>query len=115
MTYGVRIWGAKGALELDETSFSVRVIYSGLVSRPTGITYVDIAVPGCDPATCSAVCVPVVPYPADPNSQNLYAIQQEPQVFNGYVRVWIVNRNIQASASPAPALETQRLLVMRYR
>lgn len=115
MSFGIRNWGPTGLLELDENSFTVRVIYSGLVTRPAGTSFTDIAVPGCDPATCSAVSVPVSPYPADPSGQDLSAVQQEPQVLSGLVRVWFVNRNIAGSASPAPALATQRLLVMRYR
>lgn len=115
MSYGARVWGATGLLELDENSFSVRVIYSALVTRPAGTNYIDIAVPGCSPSTCNAVSVPVSPYPADPSAQDLYAIQQEPEVLNGAVRVWFINRMIQGSASPAPALATQRVMVMRYK
>lgn len=113
MAFGLRIWGQNGNLELDETSFTVRVIYSGLVT--VSGRSADISVPGCDPSTCSAVSIPVSAYPADPNAQNLYAIQQEPEVLSGLVRVWAVNRNIAASAQPAPALSTQRVIVMRYR
>jgi len=114
MSYGARVWGPTGLLELDENSFSVRVIYSALV-RPAGTSYIDIAVPDCNPSTCNAVSIPVSPYPADPSAQDLYAIQQEPEVLNGAVRVWFINRMIQGSASPAPALATQRVMVMRYK
>lgn len=115
MSYGARVWGPTGLLELDESSFTVRVIHSSLVTRPAGTSFSDIAVPDCDPATCNAVCIPVSAYPVDPNAQDLYAIQQEPEVLSGLVRVWFVNRNISGNATPAPALATQRLLVMRYR
>jgi hypothetical protein len=115
MSFGARVWGPTGLLELDETSFTVRVIYSGLVTRTAGANYLDIAVSGCDPATCNAVSIPVSPYPADPSSQDLNAVQQEPEVLTGLVRVWFINRNIAGSASPAPALATQRVMVMRYK
>lgn len=115
MSYGARVWGPTGLLELDENSFTVQVIYSALVTRPAGTLYSDITVAGCDPATCSAVCVPTAPYPEDPSAQNLNAIQYEPQVMSGAVRVWYVNRSINPSSPPAPGLATQRLLVMKYR
>lgn len=115
MSYGARVWGPTGLLELDENSFTVRVIYSGLVTRSAN-NYVDVVVPGCDPATCSAVCIPIGPYPQDPNAQNFAAIQQEPQVLNGAVTVWFVNRTfVGQNPPPAPATATQRLIVMRYR
>ena len=115
MTYGARVWGPTGLLELDENSFTVRVIYSGLVTRNAN-NFTDVAVLGCDPTTCSAVCIPVAPYPQDPSAQTLAAIQQEPQVLSGAVRVWFVNRNLVGqNPPPAPATSTQRLIVMRYR
>jgi len=115
MSYGIRVWGPTGLLELDENSFTVRVIHSSLITRPAGTSYSDIAVAGCDPTTCNAVCIPVSEYPADPSAQNLYAIQYEPEVAYGFVRVWYVNRGIDPSSPPAPGLATQRLLVMKYR
>ena len=114
MSFGARVWGPTGLLELDETSFTVRVIYSAVVESPNG-RFVDIAVPGCDPSNCNAVAIPVTPYPADSSAQNLYAIQFEPEVLVGAVRVWCVNRNIAPTSSPAPALAAQRVLVMRYK
>jgi len=114
MSYGIRAWGPTGLLELDENSFTVRVIYSGIVSPGFG-RFVDIAVAGCNPATCSAVVIPISPYPADPSAQDLYAIQFEPEVFTGGVRVWSVNRGIDPSGTPGPGLAAQRLLVMKYR
>nr|DAV90174.1 MAG TPA: hypothetical protein [Bacteriophage sp.] len=35
MSFGARVWGPTGLLELDETSFTVRVIYSGF-AKTTG-------------------------------------------------------------------------------
>lgn len=113
MTYGMRTKGPSGNLELDENSFTVRVIYSALVPRSTGY-FVDIPVAGADPATCQSIIVPAGPYPQDPNAQNLYAVQFEPQTLMGVVRVWFTNRNITGN-QPSAGLATQRLLVMRYR
>jgi len=113
MTYGMRTKWAIGNVELDESSFTVRIIYSSLVPRSNGY-YVDIPVPGADPATCQSVIIPAGPYPQDPNAQNLSAVQFEPQTLVGSVRVWFTNRNITGS-QPSTGLATQRLLVMRYR
>lgn len=113
MSAGMRIWGPTGALELDETSFTVRVIYSGLVARNSGVRNVFVSLPGVTPATHSAICLPIGAYPQDPNAQNAYAVQFEPQVVNDGVYVWFGNRNAPADA--ATGLSTQRLLVMRYK
>lgn len=116
MSSGMRIWGPTGALELDETSFTVRVILSALVTRPALAEYLDVSVPGADPATCNAVVIPIGSY-TDPNnnSQDAYRRQFEPQVLNNLVRVWFRNRALSSADVPAIALGTQRLLVMRYR
>lgn len=116
MIYGVRVWGATGALELDESSFTVRVIYSALVTKgppnASGPRNTYIAIAGVDPSTHSAICIPVGAYPQDPNAQDSYAAQFEPQVVAGGVYVWFCNRS---QSNSIMALGTQRLLVMRYR
>lgn len=116
MSFGMRIWGAKGALQLDETSFSVRVVYSQLVTKNppniSGARNVFISIPEVNPSTHSAICIPVGSYPQDPNAQDSYATQFEPQVVSGGVYIWFANRN-QPTATMA--LGTQRVIVMRYR
>lgn len=114
MSYGIRIWGANGALELDETSFSVRVVYSDIVQAgvPAPGRSRTIPISGVSPSTHSAVCIPIGAYPQDPNAQNLNAIQYEPQVYEGGVIVWFGNRT---QPSGSVGLAQQRLLVMRYR
>lgn len=109
MSYGIRIWGPTGTLELDETSFTVGVIYSALVAKSAG-RYVDIAVAGVEPTKYSAVCVPIAPY--NTSGQFISAIGFIPEVLSGVVRVWFGNRQ---SASGPLGSSTQRLLVMRYR
>lgn len=113
MIYGMRTKGATGNVELDENSFTVRVIYSALVPKSAGY-YVDVPIPGVDPATCQSIVIPAGPYPQDPNAQDLYAVQFEPQTFIDFVRVWFANRNITGN-QPSAGLATQRLLVMRYK
>lgn len=116
MIYGVRVWGASGGLELDESSFTVRVIYSALITKGppniSGPRSAYIAIAGVDPSTHNAICIPVGAYPQDPNAQDSYAAQFEPQVVVGGVYVWFCNRSQPSSTM---ALGTQRLMVMRYR
>lgn len=109
MSYGIRVWGPTGAIELDENSFTVGVTYSALVPKSAG-RFVDISVPGIDPTKYSAVCVPIAPY--DTRGQFYSAIGFIPEVLNGFVRVWFGNR--QSTSGPL-GTSTQRLLVMRYR
>lgn len=109
MSFGMRIWGADGALQLDENSFTVRVIHSSLVPKTVG-RYVDVPVAEVNPEKYSAVCVPVVPY--DTSAQMTSAISFTPVVYAGYVRVFFGS----PSATTGPTgTTTQRLLVMRYR
>lgn len=114
MSFGMRIWGATGKLELDETSFTVRVVYSGIVEAgvPSPGRSRFISIPGVTPSTHSAVCIPIGSYPQDPNAQNNYAIQYEPEVNSGGVTVWFSNR---MHSQAIIGLGQQRLLVMRYR
>lgn len=112
MSYGVRVWGPTGELELDETSFTVRVVYSAIVQSgpPAPGRSRFIAIPGVDPSTHSAVCVPIAAY--DTTAQSYYAIQYTPIVSAGGVTVYYGN----PSTSTGPlGLSPQRLLVMRYR
>lgn len=109
MSFGMRIWGADGALQLDENSFTVRVTHSSLVPKTEG-RYVDIPVAGVDPQNYSAVCVPVVPY--SEWAQQRSAISFTPVVYAGYVRVFFGS---PAADTGPTGITTQRLLVMRYK
>jgi hypothetical protein len=112
MSYGARVWGPTGLLELDETSFTVRVIYSEIVTAgiPSPGRSRFISISGVDPLTHSAVCIPVVPY--DTTGQNIRAIQYTPIVSAGGVTVYFGN---PGSSSGPIGINPQRLLVMRYR
>jgi len=67
MSFGMRIWGPTGKLELDENSFTVRIIYSGVVAFITGGNrYINISIPGVSPSTHSAICIPIGAYPKTP-------------------------------------------------
>lgn len=113
MSEGMRIWGPTGSLELDENSFTVRVAYSAVIqaSQTPGQRARFIAIPGIDPSTHSAVCIPVANY--DTGGQSPYSIQYIPIVSSGGVTIYYGQPN---SPQTAPVgLGVQRLIVMRYR
>ena len=113
MNYGARVWGPTGLLELDENSFTVRIVHSEIVQAgvpaPGRTRYISI--PGVDPSTHSAVCIPVAAY--DTSAQNYASIQYTPIVGVGGVVIYFGHPN-GASGSPI-GTSPQRLLVMRYR
>lgn len=110
MIAGIRIWGPMGGLELDENSFTVRVLYSALVSTSGRSLY--IAIPGVAAATCTGVCLPNGNWSNSSSSQDAGNSQFDVQVLNGGVRVWFSNRNMPTGRI---GISTQRLLVLRYR
>lgn len=113
MSFGMRIWGPTGFLELDENSFTVRVVYSVLVQRASGEARTRfIAISGIDPSTHSAVCIPVDNYGTDGTDQR--NIQYTPIVSNGGVTLYFGQPGAPEGA-PMGVLRTQRLIVMRYR
>ncbi|MCU1778732.1 hypothetical protein [Pseudomonas sp. 14P_5.3_Bac1] len=117
MSVGMRIWGANGALQLDENSFTVRIVHSQIVQAAAGKgRFIDLAIPGypdVNPTTYSAVCVPVAPYEV---SGQRTPITYTPIIYPGppgYVRVYF---GAPGGAAGSPIGTTpQRLLVMRYK
>ncbi|WP_321144386.1 hypothetical protein [Pseudomonas extremaustralis] len=113
MSFGMRIWGPTGFLELDENSFTVRVVYSALVQRSSGEARTRfIAVSGVDPSTHSAVCMPVDNYGTDGLDQR--NIQYTPIVTSGGVVLYFGQPGAPEGA-PMGVLRDQRLMVVRYR
>lgn len=111
MSYGARVWGPTGLLELDENSFTVRIVYSAIIQRISGEGRSRfIAIPGVDPSTYSAVCIPIANY--DTTAQSIYSIQYTPVISFGGVTVYFGS---PAANTGPTGLTDQRLLVMRYR
>lgn len=111
MSSGIRIWGANGALQLDENSYTVRVIYSALIALEQTNTFISI--PGVTMATCTAICLPNNgSWQNDSSSQDARVAQFDAQVHDGGVTVWSRNRNLPQGRV---GVSTQRLLVLRYR
>lgn len=106
MAYGMRIWGADGALQIDENSFTIRVALSTLVTFALGANKgsQDFAVPGVGPANGTAF---VIPNGAYASSQ----MQFETEMLDGVVRVYNHTRTYAASYTSSG---TMRLIVMRW-
>lgn len=105
MSYGVRIWGADGALQIDENSFTIRVVLSTLVTfSGTAKTSQDFAVPGVGPGNGVAIVIPNGTY--DQNQK-----QFETELVDGVARVYNHTRTFAASTVSSG---TMRLIVMRF-
>jgi len=106
MAYGMRIWGADGALQVDENSFTIRVALSVLVTFPAGASKgnQDFSVPGVGPGNGTAIVVPIGAYG---DSQ----MQFETEMLNGVARVYNYTRTFAASTVSSG---TMRLIVMRW-
>lgn len=106
MSYGLRIWGADGALQIDENSFTIRVVLSTTVTFPNGArSSQDFSVPGITPSNGTATVIPIGAYGN--------VTQFETEVLNGVVRVYNWNRGFPAGTWTATA-GTMRLLVIRF-
>jgi hypothetical protein len=108
MSYGLRIWGEDGSLQMDETSFTMRIVLSTLVTFSySSAGYADFATPGCDASNTVAVVIPIGSY-----SDTDGVIQFEPQILSGVVRVW---RGHRTAVNGRYGSGTQRLIVARFR
>lgn len=105
MSYGARVWGADGALQLDENSFTMRVVLSTLVSVAGGQTYQQFPVAGITPSNGVAIVLPVGSY-----AEN--ATQYETEVINDAVRVYNYVRGFAGTFVSTAG--TMRLLVIRF-
>ncbi len=105
MSNGMMVWGADGALQLDENSFTIRVVLSTLVTfSGTTKTSQDFAVPGVGPGNGVAIVIPAGAY--DGNQR-----QHETELVDGIARVYNHTRTYGSSTISSG---TMRLLVMRF-
>jgi hypothetical protein len=107
MSHGIRVWGANGALQVDENSFTMRVVLTQVVSmgRQEKQT-VDIPVPGANASNAIAVVLPIGTF-ADSTTQF------ETEMLDGVARVYNYNRGFTAGTWYANA-GSMRLLVIRF-
>lgn len=104
MSFGMRVWGGDGALQLDENSFTVRVVLSTLVTFSGGKSSQDFAVPGVDASNGVAIVIP--------NGQWTEQQRQlETELLSGVARVYNHTRTYDASLVTGG---TMRLIVMRF-
>jgi hypothetical protein len=106
MAYGMRVWGADGALQLDENSFTIRVVLSQVVSFGIERGVQSFSVPGCTPDNANAVVIPIGNYGSNDR-------QFEVLVGNGVVEVANWMRNSPAIFNTASG--SMRLIVMRFK
>lgn len=104
MAYGMRIWGADGVLQIDENSFTIRVVLSTLVTFGAGKSNQDFSVPGVGPGNGAAIVVPIGAY----TDQQM---QFETELVDNIARVYNHTRGYAASTV---ATGTMRLIVMRF-
>ncbi|MGF6318712.1 hypothetical protein [Pseudomonas frederiksbergensis] len=102
----MRIWGADGALQVDENAFTIRAALSTLVTFAVGASKgsQDFSVPGVGPGNGTAIVVPVGAYS---DSQ----MQFETELLDGVARVYNHTRTFAASTTSSG---TMRLIVMRW-
>lgn len=102
----MRIWGADGALQVDENSFTMRVVLSTLVTFGNSTkANQDFAVAGSDASNSVAIVVPVGPY------SEAGSFQFETEMLSGVARVYNHTRTFATSLSTSG---TMRLMVIRF-
>jgi hypothetical protein len=107
MSYGVRVWGADGALQLSETSFTMRIAASYLVTFSGATKQAQsFSAPGCTTANSVAILVPIAVYNA--NSRQHEAAMTD----NGTVNVYNYMTGNSAIANVSSG--TMRLIVVRF-
>ncbi|WP_253911931.1 hypothetical protein [Pseudomonas sp. CVAP len=106
MAYGMRVWGGDGALQIDENSFTMRVVLSITVTFPTtNKGNQDFSVPGCNASNSVAMVVPTGPY------NSTLDFQFETEMLTDVARVYNHTRTFAASLA---ARGTMRLMVIRF-
>jgi len=106
MSHGMRGWGGDGVLQIDENSFTMRVVLSTLVTFPdNNKTNVGFSVPGSDASNSVAIVIPVGPY------NEALSFQFETEMLSGVARVYNYTRTFAASLSTNG---TMRLMVIRF-
>lgn len=107
MTYGVRTWGAGGALEMDTDSFTYQVLHNQLYQlSPRGVVVADV--PGFDPDKCVATILPTSTYSGG------YATEAMPYMLVSPGQVQVLSKHPREPETYVYSVIEFRLLVMRY-
>lgn len=106
MSFGMRIWGEDGQLQIDEGSFTMRVVLSEVVTFGAQREVRAFSVPGCHPGNAVAIVIPLGHYdPAHARQFETQMNHEQAEVAN-FMRYWEHGRHT-ASGS-------MRLMVMRF-
>jgi hypothetical protein len=107
MSDGMRIWGPDGVLQMDENSFSMRVVFTQLVSMTSASkTMQSFSVPGVTTSNAIAFVIP--------NGDFSDTVTQfETELLADTVRVYNYNRGFPAGTWQSTA-GTMRLIVVRF-
>lgn len=105
MAYGMRVWGADGALQLDENSFTMRVVLSQVVTFTATRQVQSFSVPGCNPNNSNAVVVPIGNYTTNDRQFEVAMGTDVVEVAN-WMRNW--------APGTYTASGSMRLIVMRF-
>lgn len=107
MAFGMRIWGADGALQLDENSFTMRIAATYLVTFSGAAKQVQsFSAPGCTTANSVAILVPIAAYDSIPRQHE--AVMTDSGTVNVY------NYMTGNAAITNVSTGTMRLIVVRF-
>jgi hypothetical protein len=106
MSFGLEIRDENGNVTLDPSSFTMRVVYSGVVKGSNSKNYQTISVPGLTPTNGTAFVVPIGNYNVNVD------MQLETEVIANAVRVYsFIRGRAQYSMTTQ---STMRLIVIRF-
>ena len=113
MAFGIRTYGANGALQINENSFTMRVVFSTVVDIAgwtqsgsfAGMGYKQWAV-DANASNAVAILMPTGPFEE-------WRTQYETEMLDGVLRVYNYNRGFPAGSFTATAT-SMRLLVVRF-
>ncbi len=110
--YGLATWDENGVQQIGPTSFTLRTVFSTLVTFSGAATGTGasqtFSVPGVNPQNCTAVVVPIGPYTTDQHIM----VQYEPEILTDQIRVW---RGHRTAFEGQFGTGTQRLIVSRFK
>jgi hypothetical protein len=106
MSFGLEIRDENGNVTLDPSSFTMRVVYSGVVTGTNSTNFQTISVPGITTANSAAFVVPIGSY------TDGIDMQLETEVINDAVRVYSYMRGREQYSSTTSS--TMRLIVIRF-
>jgi hypothetical protein len=106
MSFGLEIRDENGNVTLDPSSFTMRVVYSGVVTGTNSANFQTISVPGITTTNSAAFVVPIGNYNDGVDKQ------LETEVVSDAVRVYSYMRGREQYSSTTSS--TMRLIVIRF-